>query len=88
MRESGYYPAGAEFDSLAPWNQVEPNEIELEVEIELKVTKNIKVVVKEGYTDDDICDAIDNVIKQTVLIDDENKEWHIDGFEVLDYYEL
>lgn len=23
MRESGYYPPGAEFDPRAPWNQIE-----------------------------------------------------------------
>jgi photosystem II stability/assembly factor-like uncharacterized protein len=28
MRESGYYPPGAEFDPRAPWNEVEPEEIE------------------------------------------------------------
>ncbi len=28
MRESGFYPPGAEFDPRAPWNQVEPEEIE------------------------------------------------------------
>jgi hypothetical protein len=28
MRESGYYPPGAEFDPRAPWNQVEPPEID------------------------------------------------------------
>lgn len=26
MRESGYYPAGAEFDPRAPWNQSDPDE--------------------------------------------------------------
>lgn len=28
MRESGYYPPGAEFDPNAPWNQKDPPEIE------------------------------------------------------------
>ncbi len=28
MRESGFYPPGAEFDPRAPWNQIEPEEIE------------------------------------------------------------
>ena len=28
MRESGYYPPGAEFDPNAPYNQVDPPEIE------------------------------------------------------------
>lgn len=30
MYESGYYPAGAEFDPRAPWNEVEPTMIECE----------------------------------------------------------
>lgn len=28
--ESGYYPAGAQFDSNAPWNQHDPNYIKCE----------------------------------------------------------
>ena len=31
MRESGYYPPGAEFDPNAPYNQVEPEERESKV---------------------------------------------------------
>lgn len=30
MYESGYYPAGAEFDPRAPWNEVEPTMVECE----------------------------------------------------------
>jgi len=32
MRESGYYPPGAEFDPNAPYNQVEPEEREYNIE--------------------------------------------------------
>ncbi len=35
MKESGYYPAGAEFDPRAPWNETavaEPEAVEREVE--------------------------------------------------------
>ena len=32
MRESGYYPPGAEYDPNAPYNQVEPEEKEYNIE--------------------------------------------------------
>lgn len=31
MTESGYYPAGAEYDSNAPWNQTEPESVTINV---------------------------------------------------------
>lgn len=43
MRESGWYPPGAEFDPNAPYNQVEPEEKEFSIEavFELRRTDNL-----------------------------------------------
>ena len=43
MRESGWYPPGAEFDPNAPYNQVEPEEREYKIEavFELRRTDNL-----------------------------------------------
>ena len=43
MRESGWYPPGAEFDPNAPYNQVEPEEKEYNIEavFELRRTDDI-----------------------------------------------
>jgi len=43
MRESGWYPPGAEFDPNAPYNQVEPEEKEYSIEavFELRRTDDI-----------------------------------------------
>ena len=38
MKESGYYPAGAEFDPRAPWNEVELPPKDVEVTISAIVT--------------------------------------------------
>ena len=52
MKESGYYPAGAEFDPRAPWNEVELPPKEVEVTISAIVSKTMKVPVRD-YTIDE-----------------------------------
>ena len=43
MRESGYYPAGAEFDPRAPWNEVEPEEITRNCDVWTAVRKTMSI---------------------------------------------
>lgn len=43
MRESGYYPPGAEFDPNAPYNQVDPPEQEFEITITQTLSKSLSV---------------------------------------------
>lgn len=58
MIESGYYPIGAEHDPLAPWNQSEPPEEEIEVLVSITLSKSVKIkvsdytVVDEGKDED------------------------------------
>ena len=57
MSESGYYPAGAEYDPNAPWNQVEYPEKEIEVTVLVSLEKTVKLQVAKGYEHDDIEEA-------------------------------
>ena len=45
--ESGFYPPGAEYDSNAPYNQVELPEKEIEVTISVTLSKTMKVMVDD-----------------------------------------
>lgn len=47
MIESGYYPPGAEFDSNAPWNQVDLPEKEIEVTVSVTLSKTVKITVDD-----------------------------------------
>jgi hypothetical protein len=45
--ESGYYPPGAEFDSNAPYNQVDPEEKEIEVTVSMTISKTFTINVTD-----------------------------------------
>ena len=47
MRESGYYPPGAEFNSNAPWNQVEVPERQFDVCISQTLSKSTGVTTND-----------------------------------------
>lgn len=48
MRESGYFPAGAEFDPSAPYNQSEPEDMDFEVTCSQTLSK-IDTVTTNNY---------------------------------------
>ena len=48
--ESGYYPPGAEYDSEAPWNQVDLPEREVEVTISVTLSKTVTISVDDYDT--------------------------------------
>lgn len=43
MKESGYYPPGAEFDPSAPYNQTDPTPKEVEVTVSITLSKTMRV---------------------------------------------
>lgn len=45
--ESGYYPPGAEFNSDAPYNEVDLPEEEIEVTVSVTLSKTVKVRVND-----------------------------------------
>lgn len=47
MRESGYYPPGAEFDPRAPYNQVDPKPKQLEVVVSVTLSKTFTIDVDD-----------------------------------------
>lgn len=63
--ESGYYPLGAEHDPNAPYNQVDPPEMEFKVTATFSVDKEVTVrtsdYIAEEDWDDDMgkCESID-----------------------------
>lgn len=68
MRESGYYPPGAEFDPSAPYNEVPIPEKEFEVTISQTVSKTVKVLT------DDYAQCYDDECGYTYA-DTENTDW-------------
>ena len=87
MKESGYYPAGAEFDPRAPWNEVELPPKEIEVTISAIVSKTMKVPVRdyiideEGNIDFSDCD-LKKAVEENIRLPNING-WDLDNFEVV-----
>jgi hypothetical protein len=48
MRESGYYPMGAEFDENAPWNEREQAPITVECEVVIPTQKEMLLIYGVG----------------------------------------
>ena len=68
MRESGYYPPGAEFDPNAPWNEHETPDKDFDVLVSQTLSKNTEVTTNDYvhvidqdedgcYEYDDTCDT-------------------------------
>ena len=87
MKESGYYPAGAEFDPRAPWNEVELPPKDVEVTISAIVSKTMKVPVRdytideEGNIDFSECD-LKKAVEENIRLPNING-WDLDNFEVI-----
>ena len=87
MKESGYYPAGAEFDPRAPYNEVEQPPKDIEVTISAIVSKTIKVPVRdytideEGNIDFSECD-LKKAVEENIRLPNING-WDLDNFEVI-----
>ena len=47
MIESGYYPPGSEFDPNAPYNQSEPEPVEVDVTISQSLSRSTKIKVTD-----------------------------------------
>ena len=71
MAESGYYPAGAEHDPNAPWNQEDIPEREVEVTVSITLSKTLKIKVSDytvdsegnvDYSDCNLREAVENQI--------------------------
>ena len=59
---SNNLPLGAENDPRAPWNQPEPELIDLEVEVVVTISKKINVQIEDGYTNLDLYDTLKDYV--------------------------
>lgn len=89
MKESGYYPAGAEFDPKAPYNEqiIPDKEIEVTISVTLSKTVNITVndyiIDEEGCPDFSECDLHKAVKEQIKLPQQLCEDWEVDEFEII-----
>ena len=86
MKESGYYPAGAEFDPRAPWNEVELPPKDVEVTVSITVSRTMKVPVTDYVIDDEGIDFsncdLNKAIKDSGYLPN-FKNWNVDDFKVI-----
>lgn len=85
MRECGYFPAGAEYNPRAPWNQKDPKTKTIEVDVSLTISKTLEIEVedREDLTEWDLAEA---VIHQHDIIDKVG-DWSRDDFNVMEVIE-
>lgn len=74
---SGYYPAGAENDPNAPYNQPIDRDIEVEVNAEIGTFINITLpqYSERGHLvvdEDELKEAVEQAVKDKLNIDDED----------------
>lgn len=75
----GYYPAGAENDPSAPWN-----ERELTVEVNAEVGTFVQIPIDGSEIDSDtLKELVEEAVKEKLNID--NNEIMLNNFEVCDY---
>jgi hypothetical protein len=98
MKESGYYPPGAEFNSSAPFNEKSKSLVNLEVTISVTLSKTVTIQVEdyseevekdeEGFTyvniDTSECNLKEAVLNQVNLPQEVFKDWIVDDFEVIE----
>lgn len=96
VKESGYYPPGAEYDDRAPWRQKELKKREIDVLVSVTLSKSVKIKID----DIDNCNLKEEVQNQIVLPQDaweyivpsskeevnaifDLKDWNVDDFECI-----
>lgn len=98
MKESGYYPPGAESNSSAPFNEKSKSLVNLEVTISVTLSKTVTIQVEdyseevekdeEGFTyvniDTSECNLKEAVLSQVNLPQEVFKDWIVDDFEVIE----
>ena len=79
----GYYPAGAEYDPKAPWNQPPDVYKEVTVEVPVRITVDVTVTdYKDGIDKQELEDAVHEALETEIPL---NMEW--DDFDILDISE-
>ena len=92
------YPPGAANDPLAPYNQCDPEPIEVEVTVSITLSKTVKIYVDDyiqeapevdedghyykGDIDFSECNLSKAVKEQITLPNEKVEGWNVDDFEV------
>ena len=89
MTESGYYPSGTEHDPNAPWNQPDPQLLEVSVCVSITLSKTVKIKVCDYNIEEDNlpnfsdCNLKEAVSQQVSLPNEKFPDWTVDDFEVI-----
>lgn len=89
------YPAGAEYDPNAPWNQVDPEPRKIEVTVSITLSKTVEVEVTDYIAKEDSdedghrsisydyskCD-LEQAVRDQITLPNDN-DWVEDDFEVI-----
>lgn len=83
---SGNYPAGAEFDPNAPWNETVLREVDVEVVVTIALKKRLTITTND-YTPDEYggVEEYNNLkeeVKNAIHVPD---GWEFDEIEDIDY---
>ena len=89
------YPAGAEYDPNAPWNQVDPEPKKIEVTVSITLSKTVEIevtdyTVKEEFDEDgyrgtsyDFSECnLEQAVRDQITLPNDNG-WVEDDFEVI-----
>lgn len=92
------YPAGAEYDPKAPWNQVEPKPKKVEVTVSITLSKTVEVEVTDYTAEEDIDEEnnhniiydfsecnLEQAVRDQILLPNDTEEfnsWTEDDFAV------
>ncbi len=72
---SNNLPLGAENDPRAPWNEPEPKLIDIEVELNIIVTRNVTVQMEEGFTSTELDDTLIRYVESK--FSKEKNDWKV-----------
>lgn len=85
---NGYYPAGADNDSNAPWNQ--PNDLNLTVEVNVEIGTFVDVTIPQylegkhlNINEDELKEAVEQAVKDKLQID--NEDIVLNNISICDY---
>lgn len=71
MKESGYYPEGAEFDPKALWNEKKDVMVTKDIDVTITIKKRIKIKLPEYYVNsikDTPYSVLQNAVREQILL--------------------
>lgn len=84
--ESGYYPIGAEDDSNAPYNREDPVMIDVEIDVNINISKSVIVSVPSDYDKYDLRQEVLKKVKFLENITEEDTALNNDKYTMKDLF--